>query len=122
MAFGNSRLQRYRSMNTSETPRNGVQKNGMNDKTNKVKDPKIIIHKKSAVRLSKGPFSSRTPYLAIIRRRIPKLIEKPPRKNKFVISLQTWKCLNTNSGIKAMWIGASKPSCARVVARRHKVP
>lgn len=33
--------------------------------TNRVKDPKIIIHKKSAVRLSKGPFSSRTPYLAL---------------------------------------------------------
>lgn len=33
--------------------------------TNRDKAPKIIIHKKSAVRLSNGPFSRLTPYLAL---------------------------------------------------------
>lgn len=33
--------------------------------TNSAKAPNIIIHKKSAVRLSNGPFSSWTPYLTL---------------------------------------------------------
>lgn len=44
------------------------------------------------------------------------------RKKENLFFLFTWKCLKTSSGIKAMWIGATKPSWDRVVARRHKVP
>lgn len=49
LAFGNSRLQRYRSMNTSETPRNGVEKNGMADKTWNLNKVNVLTHGSTSI-------------------------------------------------------------------------